>query len=255
MHGSEQLLDYYNLSTVFQQSHAKSLGTIEAALEYLNSLSAQLFKCGFLEDSQHIDAFMAKLKDADPSSKLQANEHWREYHNVTCRAWDTITRELPRQKAVVLDDSPVIRRLHSQLSKLKHEEEVVMLGEAIRCLEVGAYRSATVMEWCVAFDHVRRWIYYKPRNKKKFNSYLTANTKNAPIALYDDFYKLGEYNVISCAYSAKMFKKQMNDILDGALKERNHFAHPSGRIATSATAAGYLENLLINVLDNNFFST
>src|SRR5213078_2611667 len=53
----------------------------------------------------------------------------------------------------------VAKLLRELPAKVPHIAERTFLDEAIRCFEVGAYRSAIVMTWNLAFDHLLHWVF------------------------------------------------------------------------------------------------
>jgi hypothetical protein len=153
-------------------------------------------------------------------------------------------------RSIVSDD---LRRLHENA---KDDHQATLIDEAIRCLECGAYRSAIVTGWNLAFDHFRQWIYSSPRKRLKLlNTTLAANNrKPSNIVQYEDFFELYERILIDDSYTAKLFKKGQHKFLVGALDTRNGFAHPSNMIATGASASGYIDSLIKNIITNPHFS-
>jgi hypothetical protein len=156
---------------------------------------------------------------------------------------------------VELDRSVVSNALRRLLSHARDEHQRTLVDEAIRCLECGAYRSAIVTGWNLALDHFRQWIFSSPKKRlKELNAILTNKRSKPPkVEHYEDFFGLPERNLIEDAYAAKLFKKNTYNFLIGALGTRNGFAHPSRMVATAASAAGYIDSLIKNVITNPHF--
>jgi hypothetical protein len=168
--------------------------------------------------------------------------------------------KLGRGEVAIIERSEVSESLRALDLRLKDERERIILSDALRCLECKAFRATIVMGWNLAYERLRGWIFRSRKNRlQRFNAVLTTKQRTAskthePIAIYEDFFELGERLVVDVAYEAKLFRKHTHQVLLNALTERNHFAHPSSRQATAATATGYIENLVVNVLASPLFS-
>ena len=115
------------------------------------------------------------------------------------------------------------------------------------------------MGWSLVYEHIRQWLFQSKARLAKFNSELitrnrTNTLKYEPISSYDDFIVLGEHFCLEVGYASKLWNKQHNQILQNALTDRNHFAHPSMRKVTVHSAAGYIDNLVVNILTVREFS-
>ena len=159
------------------------------------------------------------------------------------------------QKVLPVENNVVTESLRLLLQDITNDQERIILLDTLRCLECGAYRAAIVMGWNLTYERIRHWIFKSPRKRRReFNTALTTkHPKHAPIAQYEDFYEVGERKVLDIAYDAELFTKQKYQILVNSLYDRHHFAHASKRKATPATAAGYIENLIINILNDKHF--
>ena len=94
----------------------------------------------------------------------------------------------------------------------------------------------------------------KPR-LAQFNGVLQMRWKSktvqhAPIVDYEEFFGLPESFVLELMFEAKLIAKEKYQVLQGALNRRNHFAHPNFAKTTGTSAAGYIEDLVINVIDD-----
>jgi hypothetical protein len=159
---------------------------------------------------------------------------------------------------MVANRSAIMPKL-AALKRAKGSDRDMMIQETQRCIESGACRAAMVMAWCLAYDHLRQWIFSnKNRRLPAFNGVLTTKNRTKtqlydPITAYEEFDDLGERFVIDIAYEAKLFPKQKHQVLVNGLTDRNHFAHPNSRGATLESAVGYIDNLLVNLLTHDDF--
>ena len=209
----------------------------------------------FEKDLQRLKTQIAKASGESPEeyetgipNPLAAE--WNAIAQAIDNAFSQITGE---RKLLLLDESPVSESLRELSQSCLKTHEQTILHECIRCLETGAYRAAIVMGWNLAYEHVRQWIFQNKARLSKFNSELTSRNRTKtlkydPIDSYDDFMLLGEHFCIEVAYAAGLWNKQQNQILQNALTDRNHFAHPSLRKVTSYSAAGYIDNLVVNII-------
>lgn len=156
-----------------------------------------------------------------------------------------------RRELLLLNSLEGHEFLNSDLFKHDYHKELHL--EAITCLECGAYVSAYVMTWALVFDVVRGWLFKNKNRLAAFNAELTKNPNQRAVATYDDFYSVKESLVIDKAYAARLFTLQKKQILENALTDRNHFAHPSNRKATLPGAIGYMETLYVNIVSDRHF--
>ncbi len=150
----------------------------------------------------------------------------------------------------------VSQRLIGLKEKITDEQQKVFLEETLNCLQINANRAAIVMGWNLAFDHLRNWVFRK--HLSQFNAELTKryekkNKTYDTVQNYEDFPQ-SEWLCLDVCEKAGLICGYEKDILFESLKERNRFAHPNKMIAGSATAAGYIENLLEHVVLNSKYS-
>ncbi len=138
--------------------------------------------------------------------------------------------------------------------------EAKLFGETTRCLACGAYRSAVVMGWNLAFDYIRQWVFDKQLaafNKALATNYVkkTGQAQYDPINAYSDFLlsgSPGERIVLDTCNFANIIVGNVYEDLKKYLRERNAYAHPSGKEPTANKVNGYLEDLTDIMLGNPF---
>jgi len=183
-------------------------------------------------------------------------------------AHEMITGAAENRLTIALDTGGVsakLRSLPQQLTNLKltnlNPAQTDLHAETTRCLECGVYRSAAVMGWNMAFDYIRQWVF--DNHLAAFNTALNANYVNRrsgnpiydAIADYADFLKSdapGERIVLDTSNSAGIVTGNVYEDLKAHLRQRNLYAHPSGREPTAIQVNAYLEHLIDIVLAKPF---
>jgi hypothetical protein len=177
-------------------------------------------------------------------------------------AHETITVAAESRLTIALDRggvSPKLRSLPQKVTNL-NPAQTALHAETTRCLECGANRSAAVMGWNLAFDYIRQWVFDK--NRIAFNGALVTNyikksgkPAYAEITVYADFLKVdapGERIVLDTCNLAGIIGGNVHDDLKGHLRQRNKYAHPSGKEPTGFQVNAYLDDLIDIVLDKPF---
>ncbi|HUT13148.1 MAG TPA: hypothetical protein VMY42_21850 [Thermoguttaceae bacterium] len=150
----------------------------------------------------------------------------------------------------------VSKSLESLAVKVVEPQQEAFLNETLKCLKADANRAAIVMAWNLSYDHIRRWVC--KNHLHTFNNELTCRYRRKgktydAVTSADDFPD-SEWLVLDVCRVAKIINKRKMDVLEPALRTRNQFAHPSPARANAPMAAGYIANLLENVvLDPLFF--
>lgn len=264
----QPLIDFINLGVMLvtlrwpvdlkdYQELRSRVGVVPAILETV----------GFERERQEFLSLVAEMSTAaasDPEFNWQlapndTGQFFQRFIELIRRINDRMNIELASRRVLLVDQGVVTERLRELRNTITGAEKQIIFADTLRCLETGAYRAAIVMGWNLAYEHLRRWTFKSKRKRlKDFNTELTSRRRNAtdlydPIKEYDDFHELREAMVLEVAFKAKLYPKQKFQVLTGALNDRNHFAHPSSRRATAASATGYIENLIVNVLDDPHF--
>jgi hypothetical protein len=236
---------------------------------HLAQLMATLDRVGLPFPKKNLDTFVKEIEE------MSANLYHKTGGGVVpdytaadlCKlivvAHETITGAAESRLTIALDTGGVsakLRSLPQQLTNL-NPAQTSLMAETIRCLECGAYRSAAVMGWNMAFDYIRQWVF--DNHLLSFNGALTTNYVNRrggnpiydAIADYADFLKSdapGERIVLDTCNSAGIVTGNVYEDLKVHLRQRNVYAHPSGREPTAIQVNAYIEHLIDIILGNPF---
>jgi hypothetical protein len=173
----------------------------------------------------------------------------------------TLEGESIQQKTIVLDIAGVSARLRKAATDLTWTAtQINLLQETVLAVECGAYRSAVVMGWNMAYDYVRQWLFDNRLNE--FNAHLTSNYLDKksrpvyePIAAYDDFLKRdapGEKVVLKSMRGADIIGEVVYEHLSQHLRHRNEYAHSKTKALSRDQANAYIEHLLGLISDLPF---
>lgn len=134
--------------------------------------------------------------------------------------------------------------------KIPSVAEKAFLREALDCYRVGAFRATIVMVWSLAFDHVRSWILADQARIAAFNNGLATKypKKGLTVSVPSDFEELKEAEAIEVCRTARLFSKNICDILREKLSRRNMAAHPSDVHVTQHQADDVITDLVNNVI-------
>ncbi|VAX38644.1 hypothetical protein MNBD_PLANCTO02-1091, partial [hydrothermal vent metagenome] len=226
---------FYFLGQALGQAEKYQVFIVAQEIEKIIKLLQEL-------DIQHVGRFIEKLNIL--KSELHNKEGSSELLNGVSKKYSdeikaniasigpVVYSEVRDRNFVRLDHSNASKKLNSLVGKLKDKSQEVLLSDTIRCLECGASRAAIVMGWNLVYEHVRRWVFADPERLETFNDvlktkYKSRNKQYDEISKYEGFFELKESMVIEICFEAKLIPKDKFQILENALKRRNHFAHPS----------------------------
>src|SRR5580704_4896145 len=203
-----------------------------------------LQKCGLPETAKTLEQTIgAFLKfDCFCDDKVLAEGKQRLYVLIT-----QALQEAHEKQTIVLasqDVSAELRDLPNKRPKLTDTQKL-LVEETIRCLDVHAYRSATVMGWNLSYDIVRQWIF--DNQKGQFNTDLAARypAMSVTITNYDDWFggQPSEFQVLE-ACKAHIITGRLNDRLVHFLRDRNDCGHANFRNPTMQRTNCYIQDLL-----------
>jgi hypothetical protein len=185
---------------------------------------------------------MARLAERRPPELLSDSKGYRLEGRVRADL-DAKYGEAPSSIAVA--------KLLSELpSKVPGTDESEFLRETLNCYRVKAFRSAIVMAWNLAYDHLLRWLLADQARLQTFNQRITVRypKKQVQVAAFDDFEDLKESELIEVANSAGLLNGGVVKVLDKELKRRNSAAHPSPTVFTQYQAEDSITDLVNNVV-------
>jgi len=193
-------------------------------------------------DPPNLRRDMARLAERRPAELLKDATGYRLEARVR-EALDAKYSEAPSSIAVA-------RLLVDLPSKVPGAEASEFLREALTCYRVKAFRSAIVMAWTLAYDHLLRWLLADAKRLQTFNQRIPVRypKKQIQVAAFDDFEGLKESEVIEVASSAGLLNGGLVKILDKELKRRNSAAHPSPTVFTQYQAEDAITDLVNNAV-------
>jgi hypothetical protein len=171
-----------------------------------------------------------------------------------------LMHEAVQRQVIALDTGAVsgrLRTLPSDVSLTATQE--LLLTETMRCLEVGAFRSASVMGWNLTYDYIRQWVF--DNRLTEFNTALTTRFSSdhpTPITRYDEFFtrrRLGEHrflDICADALSGPIIGGALFNDLTQYLRLRNNYAHSNFVTPTSYTCNAYIEHLITIITSSPF---
>lgn len=157
---------------------------------------------------------------------------------------EALSRKLGAE-TVTAQTSATLRGLEQKLPVGANKE---FLKEVIDCFEVGANRSAIVMTWILAMDHL--FAYILMHKLADFNAALSKDkgVKMDFVSQRDDFSEIKETKFIELCRAAGVVSNDVRKILDQKLGTRNSCAHPSGVTVSKSKVIDFIEDLVDNVI-------
>lgn len=185
---------------------------------------------------------MARLAERRPAELLKDSTGYRLEARV---------REQLDAKYGEAPSSIAVAKLLAELpSKVAGADQSVFLRETLDCYRVKAFRSAIVMAWNLAYDHLLKWLLADAARVQTFNQRIPVRfpKKQVQVANFDDFEDLKESEVVEVANSAGLLSGNVVKVLDKELKRRNSAAHPSPTTFTQYQAEDSITDLVNNVV-------
>lgn len=139
--------------------------------------------------------------------------------------------------------------LNSLQGHFADPDQQMFFDEVLASIRAGAYRSACVMAWNLAFDCICRHIVNS--RLVDFNAAAAGafKTPPPPITKRSDFEEWKEFDVIRVAAKTQILTKNQKAICDERLSRRNMLAHPSSVRVSKLQAEEMILDLVTNVID------
>ncbi len=196
-----------------------------------------------------IDAGVKGAKKINFSAHLSASE---DKVFKTPKGWEFTPggrQHIAALAAEALSASPAAKQaqeLRSLLPKLKNEDALSFLTEAIVCAEQSLFRAAVVLSWVGAVSLL---------HDSAMGKHLTAvnaeaarrDAKWKAAKSADDLSRMKESTFLEIAQSVGLIDKNVKQELDGCLKLRNSCGHPNSLKIGANKVAAHLEMLALNV--------
>lgn len=186
-----------------------------------------------------IGAYLRKMVDRGELIKTRAG------YQIDRRALDALTAKYGQRAALVKLD----QALDALTAKITNTYERVFFDEMMICVRHGAFRSAVVMAWNLAYTHVCDHVF--ANRLVDFNAQLPKSYPRAEVTAIvnrDDFAELKESQVVQVCRSAGIITGDVDKILKEKLARRNSAAHPSSVTISQLRAEETIVDLVENVV-------
>jgi hypothetical protein len=226
--------------------------------ENCEKLCSSLNKCGFhnaLAAAKRYDTLSFPMDTAGrimPTAAVQLKE-------IAATVSQVLYHEAEDRKTVTLKTGDVSEQLRNLPSIIPSgiqltNAQMELLNEAIRCIECGAHRAASVMGWNVVFDYMRTWMLNNGKTKELNNGLMKICPKKKQIVQYEDFFDKeapNERNILDAMAhqdSGPILGGEIYDHLIQYLRYRNKYAHASEKPVSAAKTNAYIEQLIDIIL-------
>jgi hypothetical protein len=221
---------------------------------HINETITKLDMLNFTYPRNGFDAMRKPLEEAirihGETTKTPASEAGK-LHIIVSSIKDTVMSQAQERRLVLLQSTSVSSKLRKLAEEgTLNERQIYLFEETVVNLETGAYRSAVVMGWNLAYDIVRQWVFEDPARLASFNAELAKITVRAgrakfdPVVNYQDFYDIGEKTVLDVCRDASLIAGNLYDDLRQHLRQRNAYAHASDSHPTVHQANGLIDHLV-----------
>lgn len=253
-------LKYVELGQIVQTLFYEKGVRVDWVSQHMKYFIERMDLLGFTYAKEEFQQILGRA--AEIQEKMEP-VHWQlglpqeitdDLHKLLRPTWEIIRKESDKRHVIVLNDggvTPKLRELPRVLALTDPQKQLV--AEAVCCFEAGAYRSAIVNGWNLAYDFIRQWVF--DRHLGDFNATLTANYLRRAtgdpiyerIDEYTDFLKTkapSEAVVLEVCKDANKIPGKVHDTLVYHLRGRNEYAHPSDSEPSPNQANAYVEELV-----------
>lgn len=192
-------------------------------------------------DRPDLGPYLTKMVNREPPELLKSGGTYR----LERRALEELTGRYGQRSVIVKLDNA----LSDLTARITNANERVFFDEMLICLRHGAFRSAVVMGWNLAYTHLCDYVF--SNRLADFNVQLKKSYPKATpsqISTRDDFMEFREFEIIQVCRSASITTSGIDKILREKLARRNSAAHPSGVNVSQLVAEETIVDLVQNVL-------
>jgi len=256
MAGNQETDGYAYISVGFYLRGLLYTGSTECrwVIKNINQAIAHLDKLGFTYPRNQFESVAKKLEGVARNSgeKTKTPEDIaRELHSIVECIHDTVKSQAHERRLTLLQSGSVSAKLR-ELAKqgTLNTRQTYLFDETVSNLETGAYRSAIVMGWNLAYDIIRQWVFDDATRRAAFNTELTkikdrsGKPRFDQLVDYSDFYDIGEKVVLDVCKDANLLGGNLYDDLRGYLRQRNSYAHASDSHPTVNQANALIDHLV-----------
>jgi len=256
MAGNDPIDTYAYMSVGFHLRALCYTGSTECrwVIKDIKEAIAELDKLGFTYPRNQFEAIGKRLEEVARNSgeKTKTPEDAaRDLRSIVDCIHDTVSSQAKERRLVLLQGTSVSAKLR-ELAKqgTLNTRQTYLFDETVSNLETGAYRSAIVMGWNLAYEIIREWVFDDAPRLSSFNSELakiqdkSGKPKFDPVTTYTDFYEIGEKIVLDVCKDATLIGGNLYDDLLGYLRQRNSYAHASDSHPTVNQANALIDHLV-----------
>ena len=188
-----------------------------------------------------IGPYLKKMVDRDPPELIKS----RGTYQLERRAREALTERYGQRVALVKLD----KALDELTTSITNPYERVFFDEMMICVRHGAFRSAVVMAWNLAYTHLCDFVF--AQKLSEFNAQLPKSYPKSDVSQIvtrDSFGELKESQVVQVCRSAGITTSDVDKILREKLARRNSAAHPSSVTVTQLRAEETIVDLVENVV-------
>lgn len=131
-----------------------------------------------------------------------------------------------------------IRETYDKLNLLSAKQDD-LLRQALRCIEVEAYRAAHVMAWAALIDSLQEKL-----AADDFVGLNAAMPNWSVKDIVDLRERFTEFAIIDCCKTMKLLSKTQWRAMQGLLSRRNECAHPSDYFPDLNQSLGYVSEII-----------
>lgn len=140
----------------------------------------------------------------------------------------------------------VARDIRQHALQIRNGQTREYLDEAIRCFELGLYRSAVVMTWLAAVYVLQSNVV--ARSLEDFNrEAVRVDPKWKAAITIDDIGRMKEVDLLDRLVAISIIGKNVKSALRSCLDLRNACGHPNSMKIGVNSVAAHIETLLLNV--------
>jgi len=224
-------------------------------IKHINEVIAELEKLDFEYPKNQFESVAKKLEDVVWRSGQKTNtpdDIASELNTIVTGIHETVKKQAQERRLILLQSSSVSFKLR-ELAKQRtlNTRQKNLFDETVSNLETGAYRSAVVMGWNLAYDIIRQWVFDNATRLVAFNTELakflihkSGKPKFDPVVNYPDFYDIGEKIFLDVCKDANLLSGNLYDELRNYLRQRNAYAHASDSHPTVYQANSLIDHLV-----------
>lgn len=201
-----------------------------------------------------------EIKEIANSAGLRESQKWnissilgrsREFVVKTNSGWELTSQGLALVSSFAAKEIPSIAQqqaetLREQLSRITNRNTAKFVEEAIKCVEVKAYRAAVILSWVGAISILYDYVLenylaaFNAEAKRQNPRWKDATTE-------DDLTRMREQDFLIILQSISVIGKSTKQELENCLRLRNGCGHPNSLEISENRAAAHMESLILNV--------